>query len=73
MVTVAKIARLHTGLGLGEFARKHGFPETTLCQVERGRMAIPCRWRRELSRALGVPLDELCDERGLPRVEKARS
>jgi hypothetical protein len=73
MVTIAKIARVRTGLGLGEFAQKHGFPITTVCQVEKGRMVVPLVWRQRYADALGLPLNELCDEHGWPRWEQPRS
>jgi hypothetical protein len=70
MVTIAKIARIRTGLGLGEFAQKHGFPITTLCQVENGRMVVPLVWRQRYADALGVPIDRLCDEQGWPKRDQ---
>jgi hypothetical protein len=73
MVTVTKLERLRTGLSLKEFAHKHGFPETTLCQVERGRTVVPLVWRKRLADALGLPVERLCDEQGWPKWEQASS
>ena len=73
MVTNLRIARMETGLTLRAFAAMHGFSESVLCRIETGTQYVPPGWRSRLAQALGLSIDEVCDEHGWPRIrEKAK-
>lgn len=66
MVTALRIARIKTGLSLRAFAKNVGIPETTLCKIERGTHYVPPGWRPKLAEAVGLRVEEICNEEGLP-------
>jgi DNA-binding XRE family transcriptional regulator len=69
MVTALRIARIKTGLNLRAFAKNLGIPETTLCKIERGTHYVPPAWRPKLAEAVGLTVEEICNEEGLPLPE----
>jgi ribosome-binding protein aMBF1 (putative translation factor) len=69
MVTVIRLARVKAGLSLRDFARKHKFPESAFCRVERGQAYVPPNWRKRLAKALGLSIEEICDlTTGWPKI-----
>ncbi len=70
MVTALRIARIRTGMSMRAFAKVVGIPETTLCKIERGTHYVPPAWRPKLAEATGLKVEDICDEEGLPLLER---
>jgi len=70
MITVLRLQRVRTGKTLRQFARENDLSEVVLCRIERGKQYISPAAREVLANALGMPVDQICDEHGWPRFDE---
>lgn len=70
MATVLRDRRQRTGRSLAEFSRKIGLHYSLACQIERGSMRVPQKWKAVIAEALGVSIEDLFDDRGFAKEEK---
>ncbi len=56
-----------TGVAL---ARRIGVADSLVSHWRKGRIYVPEKYREQIARMLGVPAEQLFDERGLPKVVK---
>lgn len=54
-----------TGVAL---ARSIGVADSLISHWRKGRVYVPEKYREPISKLLGVPMDELFDARGLPKL-----
>ena len=66
-MTVLRNKRQVSGKSLSALSREIGLHYANACQIERGDMRAPQKWRPVIAEALGVPVEELFDEKGFAR------
>ena len=69
MLTMLRLQRLKKGMRcLRKFAQGVGLSYGRLSRMELGQEVVPEPYRDKLAQALGLPIGELLDERGLARI-----
>ena len=67
------VAMHRSGISGAEISRALGVGEAMVSHWKQGRMYIPSKYRSTLAELLGVHIDELVDERGVPKLVEQSS
>ena len=67
-VTVFEIAMNYKGISGAQIARTLGVGEAAVSHWKHGRFYVPKKHQHRVAEILGVSVDELFDERGVPKV-----
>lgn len=66
--TAFEIAMQAKGITGAEISRTLGVGEAVVSHWKHGRFYVPEKYRARVSELLGVPVNELFDERGIPKI-----
>lgn len=67
-VTAFEVAMNQKGLSGAHIARTLGVSDATVSHWKYGRFYVPPKYQHRVAELLSVSVDELFDERGIPRV-----
>lgn len=71
--TIFEFAMESKGITGAEISRALGVSEAVVSHWKRGRVYIPSKYRSQVAEILGVRIDELIDNRGVPKLAEQAS